>query len=577
MVKLFNSTEEQDQGKSIEFIIGTLVFLPIACILLLAFAFSIYYSMQVKNQADYLYDNINFNSSFERFNGNVQDILIDISPDNIEKSKKYFLTLRDRLVTFKSHEYFRQVQEVITLIREYLANCETVHRLHEDTVGLMKTNERLDHMLLRIAPDSTILSHIYVANFKATDSLHNIIKTVKDLRKSTVPFENICSLGIDNHRPVCDVYWKHLQKLNEVESRALMLNDKFYMVHTQLLNDLVALHDSARNIYESSQENNMQVIDSITSIPSMIAVLNLIFFLVVVAYFLIFHRFFIVPIRNMALYIDARLRDSNDRDEAGELKYTKIREINDIIRLVKFTLSENVYSKKENLKLKKEYHKIYKISNYDALTGALNRRSLDEYIANLKEIPEGFAVLMADIDFFKKLNDTFGHQVGDIVLKQVSKALGVNLKATDRLYRYGGEEFCICLYDLDLEGLKSIAGRLNQAVSALKIPELKGVSVVTISLGASVITGKAITGISVNDFISQADEALYEAKRAGRNRYVLFQDLVKEGKAGKAQEKKELKKEEPKKEDSQIEEPQEPQQEANETAEETDQEMKDRA
>ncbi|MCD0155761.1 MULTISPECIES: diguanylate cyclase [unclassified Deinococcus] len=142
----------------------------------------------------------------------------------------------------------------------------------------------------------------------------------------------------------------------------------------------------------------------------------------------------------------------------------------------------------------------------DALTALPNRRRLD---ADLARLGTQDALLLIDIDHFKRVNDQYGHSVGDEVLKEVSRCLETQLRARDTAYRYGGEEFAVILRRTDPAFLTQVAERLRQAVESYPVQSLQGRSV-TVSVGAAISEG-------LPDVVQRADAALYEAKEGGRN------------------------------------------------------------
>jgi diguanylate cyclase (GGDEF)-like protein len=136
---------------------------------------------------------------------------------------------------------------------------------------------------------------------------------------------------------------------------------------------------------------------------------------------------------------------------------------------------------------------------------------------------------MADIDFFKRYNDTYGHQAGDQVLRSVAEALRGGLRPADCVSRYGGEEFLVILPDTDGEGAQAVAERLRERVQALGI-EHESSSIdgmLTISLGvmtwdaSRLVCNIQSTGHISAELISSSDAALYRAKQQGRNRVVV--------------------------------------------------------
>ncbi len=172
------------------------------------------------------------------------------------------------------------------------------------------------------------------------------------------------------------------------------------------------------------------------------------------------------------------------------------------------------------LHLETEADKIY----YDPLTGIYNRRYLDEHMARifqtLSRSGSFISVMMADIDNFKKYNDTYGHGEGDTCLITVAKTLqGSITRSDDFVARYGGEEFIVVLPNTDEAGAKLIANKMLKNIRACAIPHEKNdaASCVTISIG--IVTGKVEYPDEVNDYIQRADEMLYQSKHDGRNRY----------------------------------------------------------
>jgi len=160
------------------------------------------------------------------------------------------------------------------------------------------------------------------------------------------------------------------------------------------------------------------------------------------------------------------------------------------------------------------------LSIRDPLTGLFNRRYLEESLdrelrrAQRRGLP--VAILMLDVDQFKLFNDTFGHEAGDLVLKEVAALLKSNTRAEDIACRYGGEEFTLILPEMTLEHAKVKAHRVNEAVRQLRI--LQGqqfLGSVTISVGVAIFP---TDGSNAREVLHAADAALYRAKQGGRDR-----------------------------------------------------------
>ncbi|HHN65991.1 MAG TPA: diguanylate cyclase [Nitrospirae bacterium] len=160
----------------------------------------------------------------------------------------------------------------------------------------------------------------------------------------------------------------------------------------------------------------------------------------------------------------------------------------------------------------------------DGLTGLYNHRYfqelLDKELSRARRYNHPISLIMLDIDHFKRINDTYGHPQGDVVLKEISRVIRDSLRDTDIAARYGGEEFAIVLPETDLKGALSVAERLRSEVEAL-MPVLDGNRIkVTISLGVTSIEDHS-TVVEKKHLIDVADRALYCSKKKGRNRITI--------------------------------------------------------
>ncbi len=177
-------------------------------------------------------------------------------------------------------------------------------------------------------------------------------------------------------------------------------------------------------------------------------------------------------------------------------------------------------------KLEESYlREMYETTTRDGLTGIFNRNYLmqkmktDLSFARRHRIP--YTLLLIDIDFFKRVNDTYGHQSGDQVLIGVAKGILSAIRTEDVLARYGGEEFAILAPGTDADGAQVLGERVRSHVATIAVPALDGsgnVLKVTASVGVATVHPKAI--VDSAKLISVADNCLYEAKRNGRNRVV---------------------------------------------------------
>jgi len=167
---------------------------------------------------------------------------------------------------------------------------------------------------------------------------------------------------------------------------------------------------------------------------------------------------------------------------------------------------------------------LFNKANVDPLTGLYNRRFMDssmERIMGLLSRSEGqLSVLMLDIDFFKRYNDTYGHDAGDKCLHSVAHALSYTVsRVNDIVVRYGGEEFAVILPNTDKEGACSFAEKLLQNVRELGIPHEKNEAAACVTISIGVTTGKVDYKQDLGMYLRRADEALYTSKESGRNKY----------------------------------------------------------
>ncbi|HEO1511483.1 TPA: diguanylate cyclase [Legionella pneumophila] len=163
----------------------------------------------------------------------------------------------------------------------------------------------------------------------------------------------------------------------------------------------------------------------------------------------------------------------------------------------------------------------------DPLTGLYNRRYLEDFLFKQLHQTErtkaSFAILMLDLDHFKKINDTFGHDAGDLVLKELGQILNNDIRLGDIAARYGGEEFVLLLYDINAQAAKMKAENLRSAISNLQVKYgAQPVGQITASIGISVYPDDAKSPAEV---IEAADKALYQAKNKGRNKVILFSEI----------------------------------------------------
>lgn len=173
----------------------------------------------------------------------------------------------------------------------------------------------------------------------------------------------------------------------------------------------------------------------------------------------------------------------------------------------------NIFSYIFSLKHREQRRELRHLALFDALTGVRNRRALDQRLEQCMEEETQYCLMILDIDHFKKLNDEFGHKVGDELLTTIAEIISNRIRTTDTLYRYGGEEFVIVAPDISIEHCVNLAEELRELVMAHKFTQ--DISM-TISIGVSELK----KGESAHEWVLRSDKALYKAKDSGRNQTV---------------------------------------------------------
>lgn len=181
------------------------------------------------------------------------------------------------------------------------------------------------------------------------------------------------------------------------------------------------------------------------------------------------------------------------------------------------------HSSHQIVELRSQLATVRKESGTDALTGIANRKTFDRELENalrgLREEKEPMALLMCDIDFFKKFNDNWGHQTGDQVLRLVAASISENIKGRDTAARYGGEEFAIILRQTKIDDAINLANQIRASIEKRKLVK-KSTGDVLGSITVSIGVTEAFADDTSEDLIQRADKCLYRAKQTGRNRVI---------------------------------------------------------
>lgn len=204
------------------------------------------------------------------------------------------------------------------------------------------------------------------------------------------------------------------------------------------------------------------------------------------------------------------LREELARDKAD------LKTLNEKLVAVNRRLEEKIETKAKELEQSNE--ELKRLSWTDPLTQLLNRRSCEERfkseIARFERTKESFCIILCDLDHFKKINDTYGHNTGDYVLVEVARILKSNSRKTDMVFRWGGEEFLFLLTGTELKGGVIAGEKIRKKIETNVFEHDQQTLPITMSLGISIYQ----KGQMMEECVKEADENLYSAKKAGRNR-----------------------------------------------------------
>jgi len=275
----------------------------------------------------------------------------------------------------------------------------------------------------------------------------------------------------------------------------------------QLIGSIIAQLDAIHHVAHSETEESHAILHDLKLEVTMIVLAFLaIGFAIAIAGFLVLNRLLFPPLqdlsRGMRLFSEGQHAHRITRNMPVELR----------------ELAEGFNAMAENLEA--QHAELMRASSHDALTGCLNHGQFildfDREFSRVNRYKDNLSLLMVDLDHFKSVNDTYGHPAGDIVLQKVAEAMDSQLRASDTLYRYGGEEFVILLPETDQRGALTVAESIRRKVADTAIV-VDGQQTVTITVSIGVACFPQDTE-NQEDLLKKADQAVYIAKNNGRNR-----------------------------------------------------------
>lgn len=286
-------------------------------------------------------------------------------------------------------------------------------------------------------------------------------------------------------------------------------------------NEAMAALDAVRHIYTENRTTKVlahveaieQQVREMRPSLALMFILNATEFVV----FLFFSVFLARPIERTSRILDEFHRTY---EMPSALPHSNISEVQTLLRQLPLLLA-SIASEREKVDRMRSERDVYRGLSYtDGLTGISNRMAFERDNDTMMPLPVGTGLIVLDIDHFKSINDTYGHAFGDEVLRSVGSFLRGAARSCDRVYRYGGEEFCVVMQSTNREALTRVAERIRSGVERLEFTTPDGRTFsITASLGAS-LYDETTPVESLRALMATADEGLYAAKRNGRNQTV---------------------------------------------------------
>lgn len=238
---------------------------------------------------------------------------------------------------------------------------------------------------------------------------------------------------------------------------------------------------------------------------------------ILLSFIWVMHRYFLAPLA-LAAQTLRRIRFGRPVTPLPPVKIRELQELFDLLPSIRKYLTE---LSERSGQLEQEKNKYVNLSLMDGLTGVSNRRHFDLELAQQTGYP--LSLLMIDVDLFKLYNDTLGHQAGDICLLTIAQTLEkALLRSSDKVFRYGGEEFTVILPSTSATAALAVAGRIMDAIHQLKIPHKCSPIAPFITISVGIATRGPEDATDNETLIKQADKALYRAKSSGRNQACIY-------------------------------------------------------
>ena len=363
--------------------------------------------------------------------------------------------------------------------------------------AVMRGNERIDIVEAKVDLLSSLAHKIYADSHQSCT--HPVLS--------------------ENLKNACDGFTRSYERLNRQFSTLKASNQKFQA----RLDDMEESTSKLSRLFIEIESQDIlkdvgvinQLADQLQPIVGTFTVVILLICAVLILGFMMLLR----PLRAISIAIE---RFEQTLRVPDRIIHSPILELSQISEWLTVLFKRFAKEQSRSKELFSSYRSLLWTSSHDALTGLANRYALQNFINTTPVAPARLGLMMVDIDFFKRINDTRGHLFGDKVLQAAAHTLKAAVSESDEVFRYGGEEFCVICPDVSDENLRKIAARLLKAVRHIsrdtaELHEDEAENPLTISIGCARVN--LMPGAqSIESMIAAADEALYRAKQRGRNR-----------------------------------------------------------
>jgi diguanylate cyclase (GGDEF)-like protein len=428
----------------------------------------------------------------------------------------------------------RMVLFFILIIVISLANYALLEKIYEDT---RDQHNLINHTHNVIEKKNKVLSLLIdmetgQRGFIATKDKNYLEPYNNALAQYNIEFDSLKKLTSDNanqQQKLNDIKFLISKKTDELNKTIHLTLNNNYKKSIEIIKSNLGKNvmDSIRYQFDLFEQEEQKLLkqredkfnNSLFYMRLVFLSITILLILVSIFFGILIHKHLVIPIVKLNEII-------NQTKKSGKLPQKRINYNSIKVTEIK-NLTKSFFSMAQKIdKFTKELHKskdaAIEKSITDSLTSLYNREYMDKKLTELihqsNKNNEDLSLMIVDIDFFKKVNDTYGHLVGDIILREVANILKAKTRSTDLLIRYGGEEFIIILPNTNKENAINLANKLNNEVEKVIFDDLN-CSNITISIGVS--------SCKLNDtqesFIKRADDALYQAKNEGRNK-VVFND-----------------------------------------------------